>query len=159
MSQKCQVDAVLPFRDIPILSICCTLQGLNTQIHPHRNPNFTHVHKQHSDTLWIVFRCLEEVSESIKVKCMYVCWVWMRQMVYMSVQALYGAANARYANISETQNCVQLTLLRHQNTKTSPYRLSKNHLVMPSFAIFLSIIEKLLVTVFREHPVLTEIHN
>ena len=133
MSQKCQVNAILPLGDIPILSICCTLQGLNTQIHPHRNPNFTHVHKQHSDTLWIVCKCLEEVSESIKVKCMHVCGVWMLQMVYMSVQALYGAANAQYWIISERQNCVHLTLLRHQNTKTSLKKVCKNHWVLTIF--------------------------
>ena len=39
--------------------------------------------------------------------------VWMRQMVYMSVQALQGAANAQFWNISERQNCVHLTLLKH----------------------------------------------
>ena len=56
MFQKCQMDTILPFGDIPILSICCTLQGLNTQIHHHRNPKLSHVHKQHSDTLWDTLR-------------------------------------------------------------------------------------------------------
>ena len=55
--------------------------------------------------------CCPEVSrdtwrscESIWVKCMYVCRVWMRLWVYRSVKALNGAANALYWKISERQN-------------------------------------------------------
>ena len=84
---------------------------------------------------------------------MYVCWVWMRQMVYMSVQALYGAANAQYWNISERQNCVHLTLLRHQNTKTSLKKVSKNHWVLTIFLIFGFVRKKLQSTVSNDHPV------
>ena len=34
MFQKCQVSGNLTFKACPINSICCTIQGLNTQIHP-----------------------------------------------------------------------------------------------------------------------------
>ena len=44
--------------------------------------------------------------------------------------ALYGAANALYWKSSERQNSMHLTLLKHQNTKTSLYKLSKDHWVM-----------------------------
>ena len=64
------------------------------------------------------------------MKSMYVCGAWMRLRVYMSVQAMYGAGNAQYWNNSERQNSMHLTLLKHQNTKTSLYKLSKDHWVM-----------------------------
>ena len=84
---------------------------------------------------------------------MYVGCVWMRQMVYMSVQALYGAVNAQYWNIPERQNCVHLTPLKHQNTKTSLYKLSKNHWVITLFEIFGSVRRNLQSTVSLDHPV------
>ena len=94
-------------------------------------------------------RCLG----AFKVKCMYVCWVWMHQMVYLSVQALNGAANALYWNISERLNCIHLTLLKHQNTKTALSKLSKNHWGFAFFKKFGSGRKKLQFTVFLDHPV------
>ena len=47
MFQKCQMDTILPFGDIPILSICCTIQGLNTQIDHLMHPNPTNIHTLH----------------------------------------------------------------------------------------------------------------
>ena len=44
MFQKRQVDTILPFGDIPILSIYCTIQGLNTHIHHLTHPNTTNIH-------------------------------------------------------------------------------------------------------------------
>ena len=64
---------------------------------------------------------------------MYVCGAWMRLRVYMSVQAMYGAENALYWKSSERQNSMHLTLLKHQNTKTSLYKLSKNGWVCAFF--------------------------
>ena len=52
MYQKCQLSGILTFKAFPIKSICCTIQGLNTQIHPQMHRNLTHANKQHSDTLW-----------------------------------------------------------------------------------------------------------
>ena len=43
---------ILPSEAFPIQSICCTIQGLNTHIHPQMHRNLTHAHKQRSDTLW-----------------------------------------------------------------------------------------------------------
>ena len=34
MFQKCQGGGILTFKAFPIKGICCTIQGLNTQIHP-----------------------------------------------------------------------------------------------------------------------------
>ena len=34
MFQKCQGGGILTFEAFPIKSICCAIQGLNTQIHP-----------------------------------------------------------------------------------------------------------------------------
>ena len=50
--QKCHVCGILPSGDFPILSNCCTIQSLNTQMLSQRDPNLKHVHKQHSDILF-----------------------------------------------------------------------------------------------------------
>ena len=47
----------------------------------------------------------------------------------------------------------QLTILRHQNTKTAAYKLAKNDWVRPFFAIFRFIREILFVTVAFDHTV------
>ena len=70
---------------------------------------------------------------SIWVKCMYVYGVWMCVREFWSVHALYGAAIALYWKISEGQNSTHLVFLKHQNTKTSLYELSKNHWVIALF--------------------------
>ena len=44
-------------------------------------------------------------------------------------------------------------ILRHQNTKTVAYMLSKNHWVRPFFAFFRFVREILFVTVALDHPV------
>ena len=46
-----------------------------------------------------------------------------------------------------------LTLLRHQNIKTSLSTTSKNDWVLPFFLFFMSVREKLQFTVFLDHPV------
>ena len=50
----------------------------------------------------------------------------MSLRVYRSVKAVTGAAKALFWKISETQNFTYLTILKHQNTKTSLNKLSKN---------------------------------
>ena len=87
------------------------------------------------------------------MKSMYVCGVWMRLRVYMSVQAMHGAGNALYWNDSERQNSMHLTLLKYPNTKTSLYKLSKNHWVIAFFKNFGSVRKKLQYTVLLDHPV------
>ena len=86
---------------------------------------------------YVVWRCEEGVwgvfSKRIWVLFMDVCTVSLRLRVYMSVLALYGAANAIYWKSSERQNSMHLTLLKHQNTKTSLYKLSKNGWVCAFF--------------------------
>ena len=72
---------------------------------------------------------------SIWVKCMYVGGVWMRLSMYRSAQAFYGTANALDLKIFVRQNSTHLTVLKHQNTKTSLYKLSKNHWVDVLFEI------------------------
>ena len=46
-----------------------------------------------------------------------------------------------------------LTILRHQNTKTAAYKLSKNVWVRQFFGVFRFAKEKLFVTVAFDHPV------
>ena len=91
---------------------------------------------------------------SIWVKCMYVYGVWMCVREFWSVHAFYGAANALYWKCLKRQNSTYLTLLKHQNTKTSLYKLSKNHWVITLLENFGSVRRKLQSTVFLDHPVL-----
>ena len=90
---------------------------------------------------------------SIWVKCMYVCGVWMCFRVFWSVQALYDAANALYWKCFKRQNSTHLKPLKHQNTKTSLYKLSKNHWVITLFQSFGSVKRDLQSTVSLDHPV------
>ena len=82
---------------------------------------------------------------------MYVCEVWMR-LLYMSVQALYGEANALYWKSSQRQNSTHLTPLKPQNTKTALCKLPKNHWVI-ALDCFGCVRKKLLVTVSLDHSV------
>ena len=77
----------------------------------------------------------------------------MSLRVYRSVKAVTGAAKALFWKISETQNFTYLTISKHQNTKTSLNKLSKNHGVIAIFEIFGSVRRKLQFTVFNDHPV------
>ena len=79
--------------------------------------------------------------------------VWVPLREYLSVQALYDAANALYWKISERQNSTHLAFLKHQNTKTSLCELSKNHWVIAPFYISGPIKRKLQSTVSLDHPV------
>ena len=79
--------------------------------------------------------------------------VWVPPREYLSVQALYDAANALYWKISERQNSTHLAFLKHQNTKTSLCELSKSHWVIAPFYISGSIKRKLQSTVSLDHPV------
>ena len=74
--------------------------------------------------------------------------------VFWSVQALYGAENALYWKCLKRQNSTHLTLLKHQNTITSLYMLSKNHWVITLLGIFESVGRKFQSTVSLDHPVL-----
>ena len=53
------------------------------------------------------------------------------------------------------QNSTHLTLLKHQNTKTSLYKLFKNHWVITLLGIFGFVRRNLQSTVSLDHPVLT----
>ena len=90
---------------------------------------------------------------SIWVKCMYVYGVWMCVRELWSFHALYGAANALYWKCLKRQNSTYLTLLKHQNTKTSLYKLSKNHWVITLLESFGSVRRELQSTVSLDHPV------
>ena len=87
---------------------------------------------------------------------MDVVMVWVPLREHLSVQALYDAAIALYWKISERQNSTHITLLKPQNTKTSLYKLSKNHWVMTLLENFGSVSRKLQSTVSLDHPVVTE---
>ena len=61
---------------------------------------------------------------------------------------------ALYWKIFERQNSTHLAFLKQQNTKTSLYKLSKNHRVITLLENFGSVRRKLQSTVFLDHPVL-----
>ena len=77
----------------------------------------------------------------------------MRIRVYGSAQALYCVANTLYWKSFKRQIFTHLTVLKHQNTKTSLYELSKNHWVFALFEIFGLVRKILQSTVFNDHPV------
>ena len=89
----------------------------------------------------------------IWVKCMYVYKVWMNVREFWSVQALYVATNALYWKFFKRQNSTHLIRLKHQNTKTSLYELSKNHWVITLLEIVWSDRRNLQFTVNLDHPV------
>ena len=72
------------------------------------------------------------------------------------VSECYGlvwCSKCPYWKISERQNSTHLTLLKHQNTKTSLYKLSKNHWVIALFKKIGSVRKRLQSTVSLDHPV------
>ena len=90
--------------------------------------------------LFSVLWCLEMRGGCLRIysKCLWVLFMdvikfWVPLREYLSVQALYDAANALYWKISERQNSTHLAFLKHQNTKTSLCELSKNHWVIAPF--------------------------
>ena len=76
----------------------------------------------------------------------------MRIRLYRSGQAPYGVANALYWKSSERQIFTHLNVLKHQNTKTSLYKLSENHCFFAHFELFGSVRKRLQSTVFNDHP-------
>ena len=84
---------------------------------------------------------------------MYVGGVWMRLSMYRSAQAFYGTANALHLKIFFRQNSTHLTVLKHQNTKTSLYKLSKNIGLMYFLKFSGPSEKKLQSTVINDHPV------
>ena len=58
-----------------------------------------------------------------------------------------------YCSVLKGTIFCQLTIMRHQNTKTAAYKLAKNDWVRPFFAIFRFIREILFVTVAFDRPV------
>ena len=110
--------------------------------------------------LFSVLWCLEMRGGCLRIysKCLWVLFmdmikVWVPLREYLSVQALYDAANALYWKISERRNSTHLAFLKHQNTKTSLCELSKNHWVIAPFYISGPIKRKLQSTVSLDHPV------
>ena len=92
-----------------------------------------------SGGIWVVFMEIGGAWISLGV-------IWVLSPCSMEWKHYYGT----------TQNGAvfcQLTILRHQNTKTAAYKRSKNDWVMPFFVIFRFAREKLLVTVSLDHPV------
>ena len=77
----------------------------------------------------------------------------MRIRVYRSGQALYGVANALYWKSSQRQIFTHLSVLKHQNTKTSQLELPKNNWVFALFEIFGPIRKRLQSTLINNHPV------
>ena len=81
--------------------------------------------------------------------------VWVPLREHLSVQALYGTAIALYWKISERQNSTHMAFLKPKNTKTSLYKLSKDHWVIAFSKNSQSVRRKLQSTVSLDHPVTT----
>ena len=69
---------------------------------------------------------------------------------------MFVATNALFWKFFKRQNSTHLTILKHQNTKTPIYKLSKNHRVFTLLGIFGSDRRNLQSTVSLDHPVETE---
>ena len=78
--------------------------------------------------------------------------VWVPSREHLSVQALYGTAIALYWKISERQNSTHMAFLKPKNTKTSLYKLSKDHWVIAFSKNSQSVRRKLQSTVSLDHP-------
>ena len=77
----------------------------------------------------------------------------MHIRLYRSGQAPYGVENTLYWTSSERQIFTHLNVLKHQNTKTSLYKLSKKHWVIALFKKIGSVRKRLQSTVSLDHPV------
>ena len=100
---------------------------------------------EHEYTYYRPFLLLQSLSEKVVNSQL--------RRLFRSVLALYGAANALYWKSSERQSSTHLTVLKHQNTKTSLYKLSENHRVFALFEFFGFVRKRLQFTVFNDHPV------
>ena len=105
-----------------------------------------------------VWRCEEGVwgaSERVSECCLWTClrFGFLRGSIWVFRPCLVQLA--LYWKISEKQNSTHLAFLKHQNTKTSLYKLSKNHWVITLLEIFGSVRRKLQSTVSLDHPVIT----
>ena len=78
--------------------------------------------------------------------------VWVPLRKHLSVQALCGTAIALYWKISERQNSTHMAFLKPKNTKTSLYKLSKDHWVIAFSKNSQSVRRKLQSTVSLDHP-------
>ena len=92
--------------------------------------------------------CLRSFSRGIWVLFIDLFKVWIRIRVYRSAQALYCVANALDWKSSKRQIFTHMTVLKHQNTKTSLYELSKNHWVYALFEIFGPVKKRLQSTLY-----------
>ena len=93
------------------------------------------------------------VSGGIWVVFMEIGGAWISLGGYMGSQSLQYGGKTLFWHSPDRYGFCQLTILRHQNTKTAAYKLSKNDWVMPFFVIFRFAREKLLVTVSWDHPI------
>ena len=86
------------------------------------------------------------------VKSIRKSWYSQLRRFYRSALALYGAANALYWKSSERQSSTHLTVLKHQNIKTSQYKLSKNYWLIALFENFGVFRQKFQYIVSNDHP-------
>ena len=97
-------------------------------------------------------RVFEEFEGNL-VLFMEVFKVWAPLTGHPIVQAFYGAAIDLYWKISERQNSTHMAFLKPKNTKTSLYKLSKDHWVIAFSKNSQSVRRKLQSTVSLDHPV------
>ena len=132
-----------------------------------------HCQKQHLSVSWGLWRCLlayvgmlcsTEMLLGYRGNIWGVFgWIWVEFMEIGGAQMCLGGiwvlnpCSMEWKHyfgtaLNGTFFC-QLTILRHQNTKTAAYKLAENDWVRPFFAIFRFIREILFVTVAFDHPV------
>ena len=102
---------------------------------------------EHEYTYYRPFLLLQSLSEVFEK----VVNSQLRRL-FRSVLALYGAANALYWKSSERQSSTHLTVLKHQNIKTSQYKLSKNYWLIALFENFGVFRQKFQYIVSNDHP-------
>ena len=82
---------------------------------------------------YVVWRCAEGVwivSQKVSECCLWTCKCLGSCEGVSECSGLVGCSKCSILEYLRKENCVHLTLLKHQNTKTSLYKLSKNHWVI-----------------------------
>ena len=132
------------------------LHGLNSQVTPKDSQSSFDIPKYHPDTPRLSLRHPKTSPNSIRhyrhrrissiIQGGYLVRQYMRS--WTKVEPSYHFSTTLKGKIF-----FHLIILKHQNTKTAAYMLSKNHWVSPFFAFFRFIREILFVTVALDHPV------
>ena len=163
MSQKCQVNKILPFKVLPKWWISAILTSTYMEKRISCCPSLSvglclrlmHLRKWIGD-MWEYLGVYKFQWVLGAQWCSEVCLraLFMRGPVWLETN------QPIWHNI-ERRDCFLLTLSRHQNIKTSICIISKNGWVFPFFVILTPVTKKLQLTVLLDHPVyqINQIHQ